>query len=196
MKGQEQFFHALQFAALKHRDHRRKNPAKSPYINHPIDVMHFLFCNGVRDWDALTGALLHDVLEDTETSYSELQSVFGLGIATIVAEVTDDKSKSKHFRKSSQLYFLRFKSRNARLIKIGDKVSNTRDLLDNPPEMWSDLQINGYLHWSLAICQSIFLKNDDIPEQLQQATNDHFRGLGVEEVDEKILNDYMDSLPR
>ena len=85
-------FDALAFAAERHSLQRRKDAEASPYINHPIAVARALAGEGIEDLAALCAALLHDTLEDTETSYDELCDRFGVEIADLVAEVTDDKS--------------------------------------------------------------------------------------------------------
>lgn len=185
---------AVNFACCKHRDQRRKNSTNSPYINHPVEVAHILAENGVEDLEVLQAALLHDVLEDTDTTYEELEGRFGRKVAGVVKEVTDDKSTSKYTRKKAQLDLTQFKSLEARLVKIGDKISNTRDLKSNPPEGWSELQRLGYLHWSFAICVSI-LDVGDVPPMLAHFTRRHFENLGALTVDEKILGEYLDSLP-
>jgi guanosine-3',5'-bis(diphosphate) 3'-pyrophosphohydrolase len=60
---------AAEFAAHKHRDQRRKNADASPYINHPIAVANVLRNEGgITDPVILAAALLHDTLEDTETT--------------------------------------------------------------------------------------------------------------------------------
>ena len=60
---------AAHFAAQKHRDQRRKNEDASPYINHPISVAKIISEIGnVEDPEVLAAALLHDTLEDTETT--------------------------------------------------------------------------------------------------------------------------------
>jgi len=74
----EMFLTALRFAAEKHRDQRRKDSSRSPYINHPIAVAEILWrTGGVRDMITLTAALLHDTVEDTATSPDEIRAQFG-----------------------------------------------------------------------------------------------------------------------
>jgi guanosine-3',5'-bis(diphosphate) 3'-pyrophosphohydrolase len=69
---------ALEFAAARHRDQRRKDALASPYINHPIAVAAALWHEGeVRDPVALTAAILHDTIEDTATTAAELAARFG-----------------------------------------------------------------------------------------------------------------------
>jgi guanosine-3',5'-bis(diphosphate) 3'-pyrophosphohydrolase len=87
---------AAAFAAHKHRDQRRKDVKATPYINHPLAVAQALCEEGdVDDPIILAAALLHDTIEDTETSYDELRGQFGARIADIVAEVTDTKFLGK-----------------------------------------------------------------------------------------------------
>lgn len=95
---------ALSFAAYKHRDQRRKDVNASPYINHPIALANVL-CNegGITDEDVLCAALLHDTVEDTETTPEELTKLFGKTISNIVMEVTDDKALPKTERKRLQI---------------------------------------------------------------------------------------------
>jgi GTP diphosphokinase / guanosine-3',5'-bis(diphosphate) 3'-diphosphatase len=65
---------ALEFAARKHRMQRRKDEDASPYINHPIALMHVLCIDGgVTEPVILTAAALHDTIEDTETTGAELE---------------------------------------------------------------------------------------------------------------------------
>ena len=96
---------ALAFAAHKHRDQRRKNVAASPYINHPIALAHVLVCEGkIEDVTVLCAAILHDTVEDTETTLAEIAARFGADIAGIVGEVTDDTTLPKVRRKALQAW--------------------------------------------------------------------------------------------
>src|SRR5262249_17277518 len=64
---------AIEFAVKKHRMQRRKDGDASPYINHPIALMHVLCIDGgIRDPRILAAAALHDTIEDTETTSNEL----------------------------------------------------------------------------------------------------------------------------
>src|SRR6266571_1749811 len=87
---------AIRFSAIKHRDQRRKDPPKSPYINHPIQVVEMLWeIGGVRDDATLVAAILHDTIEDTLTSPEEIRASFGEKALSLVLEVTDDKNLPK-----------------------------------------------------------------------------------------------------
>src|SRR6185437_6181785 len=84
------------FAAEKHRDQRRKGADASPYINHPIGLAYVLAREAdIADVPTIAAALLHDTVEDTDTTPEELRELFGDEITAIVLEVTDDKSLSK-----------------------------------------------------------------------------------------------------
>jgi len=121
---------AAAFAAHKHRDQRRKDAASSPYINHPLALADVLANEGgIEDVDVLCAALLHDTIEDTETTAEELQRKFGSKITSIVLEVTDDKSLPKVERKRLQVEHARHASHEARLVKLADKICNLRDIL-------------------------------------------------------------------
>jgi GTP diphosphokinase / guanosine-3',5'-bis(diphosphate) 3'-diphosphatase len=68
---------AVQFAAFKHRKQRCKDVDASPYINHPIGVAYLLAdVGGIPDMDTVVAAILHDTLEDTETTSAELDEKF------------------------------------------------------------------------------------------------------------------------
>jgi GTP diphosphokinase / guanosine-3',5'-bis(diphosphate) 3'-diphosphatase len=141
--------HALQFAAFKHRDQRRKDHAASPYINHPIALANVLWHEGgVREPRVLCAALLHDTVEDTETSAEELQKVFGRAIARVVLEVTDDKLLPKAERKRRQVDHAPHLSRAAKLVKLADKICNLRDIAASPPATWSLRRRRQYFDWA------------------------------------------------
>jgi len=140
---------AVNFAAQKHCDQRRKGAAASPYINHPIAVADLLSdVGGVTDPVVLMGALLHDTIEDTETRPQELEQHFGAAVRALVEEVTDDKSLPKAERKQKQIEHTLHLSRNAKLIKLGDKISNVLDVTHNPGTDWSIARRLEYLDWA------------------------------------------------
>lgn len=143
---------ALGFAARKHRDQRRKDHAASPYINHPIALVEVL-CNeaGVMEVDVLCAALLHDTIEDTQTSPAELEAAFGAEVCAIVLEVTDDKALPKVARKRAQVEHAGHASRQARLVKLADKICNLRDVVRSPPVGWDLARRQAYFDWGLEV---------------------------------------------
>jgi len=140
---------ALAFAAHKHRDQRRKDAEASPYINHPIALADVLVNEGgVADVEVLCAALLHDTVEDTDTTPGELEKVFGARIARIVAEVTDDTRLPKAERKRLQVEHASALSPEAKLVKLADKICNLRDVLQRPPAHWGLERRREYFEWA------------------------------------------------
>jgi guanosine-3',5'-bis(diphosphate) 3'-pyrophosphohydrolase len=102
---------AAKFAAEKHRKQLRKGAESTPYINHPLEVARMLAEDGkVGDASIISAALLHDTIEDTETTAEELLHHFGQEITSMVLEVTDDKSLEKNERKRLQIEHASHKS--------------------------------------------------------------------------------------
>lgn len=142
------FLTALKFAAVKHREQRRKDEA-TPYINHPIEVADTLWqIGGVRDQVTLVGALLHDTLEDTNTTPEEIQNLFGAEILAVVQEVTDDKRLPKQQRKRLQIEHAPHQSTRAKQIKLADKICNVYDIAHSQPKNWSLKRRQEYLNWT------------------------------------------------
>lgn len=142
-------FKALTFAAFKHKDQRRKDVEASPYINHPISLANILCNEGhVTDIAVLCGALLHDTVEDTATSAEELEREFGKLVRDIVMDVTDDKTLPKAERKLRQIEHAAHACRQAKLVKLADKISNLRDVASNPPAEWSLQRRQEYFDWA------------------------------------------------
>jgi GTP diphosphokinase / guanosine-3',5'-bis(diphosphate) 3'-diphosphatase len=147
---------ALAFAAYKHRRQRRKDPEASPYINHPIALAHVLADEGgVTNSKILAAAILHDTIEDTETTYEELKQRFGKTIAGVVREVSDDKTLSKIDRKRLQIEHAEHLSRRARLVKLADKICNVRDVASSPPHDWPLARRREYFDWAKAVVDRI-----------------------------------------
>jgi len=147
---------ALAFAAHKHRDQRRKNIAASPYINHPIALANVLANEaGVTGTEVLCAAILHDTVEDTETTLPELEQRFGPVIARIVGEVTDDTSLPKAQRKQLQVEHAKHLSREAKLVKLADKICNLRDVADDPPANWSRERRVEYFEWAKRVIDGV-----------------------------------------
>ncbi|HVN84251.1 MAG TPA: HD domain-containing protein [Candidatus Binatia bacterium] len=148
----EALLKALIFAARKHRDQRRKDAEASPYINHPIEVAEIIArIGGVDDVMVLQAALLHDTVEDTQTSPAELEREFGATVRKLVEEVTDDKTLAKQERKRLQIEHASHLSPHAKLIKLADKICNVRDVTHSPPKDWDERRRVAYLDWAAEV---------------------------------------------
>ncbi|MDA0268112.1 MAG: HD domain-containing protein [Cyanobacteria bacterium] len=160
---------ALQFAADRHCHQRRKDKAASPYINHPIALLHLLHQEaGVIDPVVLASALLHDTVEDTDTSLAELETRFGPEIAGVVAQVTDDKSLPKAVRKQHQVDHASSLCDRAKLVKLADKTANLRDLVASPPAGWSVTRCQDYCRWAKQVVDELRGTHQTLEAQFDQ----------------------------
>lgn len=169
---------AASFAADKHRGQRRKDAEASPYINHPLALADILAREGgVEDATVIAAALLHDTVEDTETSIEEIEARFGKRVASMVAEVTDDKSLPKEERKRLQVVKSASKSPGAKLVKLADKTANLRDLLATPPADWSAERRMQYFEWAREVVEGLRGCNAALEAAFDEA---HRRGMALE----------------
>ena len=151
---------ATEFAAHKHRNQRRKDANASPYINHPIALARVLRVDGgVDDAAVIAAALLHDTIEDTDTSYNEIRGQFGARVADIVAEVTDTKWLQKGARKRLQISKAARATEGAKLVKLADKIANLRDIIANPPADWSVARKREYFDWAKRVVDRVRGRN-------------------------------------
>ena len=162
---------------MKHSKQRRKDEDISPYINHPISVARIISKIGeIDDPEVLAAALLHDTIEDTETTPDELEKEFGTNIRHYVEEVTDDKSLPKEERKLKQIEHAKTISKGAALIKLGDKISNVTDVLDNPPTDWDDNRREKYLNWAKKVIDNCPKVNDKLENHFKKLINGVING--------------------
>ena len=162
---------ALTFAANKHRNQRRKNADAFPYINHPISLVNIL-CNEVHvtDINVICSALLHDTVEDTETTSEELANEFGHEISSIVMEVTDDQTITvRQKRKQLQVEHAAHISDQAKILKLADKISNLRDLSIDPPATWSLQRKREYFDWAKQVVDQLRGTHSELEELFDQA---------------------------
>ncbi|XP_034049287.1 guanosine-3',5'-bis(diphosphate) 3'-pyrophosphohydrolase MESH1 [Thalassophryne amazonica] len=167
----------VNFAAEKHRNQRRKDAEGTPYINHPIGVARILSHEGgITDIEVLQAALLHDTVEDTDTTPTELESMFGLTVTRIVCEVTDDKTLPKQERKRLQVEHAAQCSRQAKLVKLADKLYNLRDLNRCTPVGWTSERVQEYFVWACEVVKGLKGTNSVLEEKLEEL----FRERGVQ----------------
>ena len=160
---------ALDFAAIRHRDQKRKGTDASPYINHPIEVAQILTSvGGVTDADVLRAAVLHDTVEDTDTSTDEIEANFGAKVRALVDEVSDDKSLPKADRKQLQVEHAPGLSDKAKLIKLADKICNVRDVIHDPPTHWALERRVEYLKWARQVVDGCRGTNDALEAEFDR----------------------------
>ena len=127
---------AVEYAAEKHRDQKRKDG--SPYIIHPLAVAEIVAETGL-DTDAILGAILHDCIEDTDSTYDEIARQFGSTVASLVEGVTKltrveyttlEQQQMENLRK---MFMAMSKDIRVVLIKICDRLHNTRTMQYQTP---------------------------------------------------------------
>lgn len=139
---------AAAYAETKHAGQARKDRARSPYIGHPAEVAGLVAGFGGTP-AAIAAAWLHDTVEDCPpTTLADIEAAFGAHVATLVGELTDDKSLAKAERKRLQVERAPLKSAEAALVKVCDKISNVRSLAETPPVGWSLARRLTYVSWA------------------------------------------------
>ena len=160
---------AISFAAKKHKTQKRKGADKEPYINHPLEVLNLLANVGkVEDFDVLIAAVLHDTIEDTDTTKEEVTKLFGNQVCEMVLEVTDDKSLPKAERKQLQIEHAPHLSHGAKLIKLADKISNICDVTENPPDGWSLERRVEYVEWGEKVVAGLRGADENLEKQFDE----------------------------
>lgn len=176
----DKLLEAISFAATKHKDQRRKGANAEPYINHPIAVAKLLTDVAiVYDVDILQAAILHDTIEDTETTQEELLKKFGKTVTDYVIEMTDDKSLPKAERKRLQIVNAPHKSKAAKLIKLCDKICNITDVMNNPPTHWNIERRKEYYDWAGQVVQALDCDNSSLVGFFEIRVEEAREKLGV-----------------
>ncbi len=171
---------ATWFAAEKHSEQRRKNTAATPYINHPIEVAEYLQrVGGVSDESILIAALLHDTIEDTDTTESEIRDAFGETVLKLVLECTDDKRLEKAERKRLQIVNAPKKSPGAKQIKLADKTCNLLSILADPPSGWSVARQLEYFQWASQVVEGLTGVNKELDQKATEVLDQGLATLGA-----------------
>lgn len=163
---------AAQFAAEKHVHQKRKGQNQEPYINHLIEVAELIVnSSDVLDAELIMAGFLHDTVEDTGVTLTELEQHFGRDVATLVAEVTDDKSLPKEARKALQVQNASKKSERAQTLKLADKISNLRSILSSPPVGWSLERQRQYFEWARQVIDRLTAPNALLKQEFENTYN-------------------------
>ena len=123
---------AITFATKAHKDQMRKG-SECPYILHPLEAAAIVATMTFDD-EILAAAVLHDVVEDTETTISEIREFFGETVAGYVASESENKREELpadvtwKIRKQETLDHLKNVPIEIKMITLGDKLSNIRSM--------------------------------------------------------------------
>jgi hypothetical protein len=151
----EKISQAEAFARKCHEDQFRKGHAKEPYAVHLEEVADLVRSYGGNEIE-ICAAWLHDTVEDCPpTSFADLESLFGIEVADVVRELTDDKSLEKAERKRMQVVNAPHKSSSAALVKLCDKTSNLRAIANSPPKDWDYERRSAYVQWAITVVNAL-----------------------------------------
>ena len=161
---------AMDFAARKHAGQRRKGLKAEPYVNHLTEVALLLArATQGNDPGLVMAGLLHDTVEDTNTTRAELIEVFGEEVAALVSEVTDDKSLPSEARKRHQVEAAPRLTVRGRMLKIADKIANLHSLSESPPVGWSAHRKRDYIAWAREVVSACGSTNELLEDEFEKA---------------------------
>jgi guanosine-3',5'-bis(diphosphate) 3'-pyrophosphohydrolase len=178
LKPLEKTLFAARFAAQKHAGQFRKGKSRQPYFIHPLEVAELVARVGeIEDADLLAAALLHDTVEDCGVTETDLRELFGSKVARLVAELTDDKSLPENERRAQQITRSRLLSSEAKVIKLADKISNIREMLDDPPD-WPLKRRQEYVDWGIKVVENLRGANRPLERAFDELIDRARRELG------------------
>ena len=137
------FNHAIQFAVDAHSGYTRKGTG-SPYIVHPMEAVEIV-ATITPDQELLAAAALHDTIEDTDVTVEDIRREFGDRVAELVHAESDQftegvsEEDSWHDRKQAAIDRLRNASHDAKIVAMGDKLSNMRTIYRDYQMIGDDL---------------------------------------------------------
>lgn len=137
---------AIVFAVRAHAGTERRGKGY-PYVVHPLEAVGIV-ATMTADQELLAAAALHDTVEDTDVTLEQIRAEFGERVASLVADESDDlssdvsKENSWHARKQAAIDRLSRASRDAKIVALGDKLSNMRAIA-------RDYAVQGDALWNL-----------------------------------------------
>lgn len=139
---------AIEFSAKAHDGHFRKG-SKIPYITHPFEVAKILgeTVDSEENEALICAGLLHDTVEDTDTSLETIRREFGEAVAELVASDSEDKLLPWEKRKQNTIDFLKNRAtREMQMLACADKLANLRSVKEDyeriGEEVW-DIFVRG-----------------------------------------------------
>jgi len=170
MKFTPHIYKAIDMAARLHDGQIRKGN-RLPYIVHPFSVALILM-EYTSDEDILIAGILHDTIEDTSYTKTQIQEDFGPRVTKLVCEVTEpSKSFSWQQRKDTYLDHLTTASFEAKLICAADKLHNLRSMFSAVQQHGIEAYTNfnapiDKIFWFYEECLNILKKDKKLPSML------------------------------
>jgi len=160
---------AKKFACEKHRTQKRPDK-NTPFVDHLEDVVNRLKNLGILNDDVLSAAWLHDSIEYTDTTFDEINQIFGNSISVIVLSLTKNLELVKKERELQYIQQLKNSSIESKLIKFCDISSNLKDISNAPiSKTQKNKQVKKLFHYLRVIkkeLSEIKLKYPNIQAQI------------------------------
>lgn len=175
MSIQDIYQKTIKFAAQKHTDQNQTIPGTDlPYVVHLSNVaMEILLASGkTENFDgelAVQIALLHDVLEDTPTTYEELENMFSKPVAEGILALTKNSNLEKDQRMIDSLNRIKKLSKEVWAVKLADRITN----LQPPPVHWSEEKIKKYKVEAEIILKELRGGNEYLEKRLEQKIKEY-----------------------
>lgn len=151
----ESILEAIRFSASKHRDQQRQNRTCEPLVNHFLRVAKILTDHGVNDTSVLQAGILLGVVTYADTPLSDVREKFGLKVAGILEELSEDDKVPGHIRPQKMLARANRLSREARLVLLAHKLDVLKDILEATPSGWDSLRVENYSKWAEQVVVSM-----------------------------------------
>ena len=155
---------AKKFAQEKHKNQKRKDGV-TPYSDHLEGVVNRLKNLGVTDKDVLCAAWLHDIIEDTDVTFDQINERFGREVAVIVLSLSKDQNILKKDREIQYISQLKDASFQTKIIKLCDISANLKDLANaSISKTQKNKQIKKILHYLRIIKNDIIENKSEYPK--------------------------------
>lgn len=175
MFSQDVYLKALNYASKAHGE--QKTPKGFPYLNHlssvTMEVIHACVKSSLDENKsnlAISCALLHDIIEDTDVTYDDLYTDFSPEIANGVEALTKDKSlDSKQEQMRDSIEKLMNQPYEVQMVKLADRVTN----LSTPPKHWNNEKKKKYLKEAKFILSCLKNSNIYLSQRLEEKIEDY-----------------------
>jgi guanosine-3',5'-bis(diphosphate) 3'-pyrophosphohydrolase len=174
MKTQSKYQRTIKFAAEKHSEINQYIPGTHiPYVVHLSNVAMEVLIASKQSNEfnlnyAIQLALLHDTIEDTDTTYEELTTEFGVEVAEGVLALTKNKKLStKQEQMQDSLGRIKLMSIEVSIVKLADRISN----LQEPPQHWDNIKKKQYQQEAQEILNNLKGSNEYLETRLKMTIN-------------------------
>lgn len=175
MWNPDRYLQAISFAETAHHDQCIPG-GQVPYIIHVVQVaMEVMACPEAQDLAVLC-ALLHDTLEDTSTTYAQLEAKFGREVADGVQALTKNESLPKEAQMADSLARIRQQPHQVWMVKLADRITN----LQEPPYYWKDSKKISYRAEAEEILAQLGQANPTLAARLASKIADYGRYISAD----------------